>query len=335
MRVEAGRRHLFGSLASPKSQGQGQVPVRRSWRLLAVLAVVNLVAVGLVAAPSQAQTLTCTTTLTGQTIEASLVVPAGSACQLIDVVVIGRADVQAGADLFLESSRIQGPLSAFSSSFVQADDSRVDGMTTLDQAFGLYATSSRFDRLVDARDASFVYSLDSTHWGGVRSQNGETVVEKGVVLGSVWTLGDRLTDVFDTAVFGPVTVSGADYGSVVCHLGAALAVTVRDSGGVIQIGATGTIANCGFNLLGSLGVHDNLGADIQITGNVIAGNLACTGNNPAPYGSTNLVGGSKTGQCASLAPAPAALAATTEDETSDTAPRTSHILALIDQRLAG
>lgn len=318
-----------------KETGQRQVPVRRSWRLLAVLAVVNLVAVGLVAAPSQAQTLTCTTTMTSQTINASIVVPAGSACQLIDVVVDGRADVQAGADLFLESSRIRGPLSAFSSSFVQADDSRIDGMTTLDESFGLYATSSRFDRMVDAQDSSFVYSLDSTHWGGVRSQNGETVVEKGVVIGSVWTLGDRLTDVYDTAVFGPVTVNGSSYGSVVCHLGAALAVTVRNSSGVIQIGATGAIAGCGFNLLGSLGVHDNQGADIQITGNVIAGNLACTGNNPAPHGSTNLVGGSMSGQCASLAPAPSGLAATTEDETSETAPRTSHILSLIDQRLAG
>jgi hypothetical protein len=319
----------MGVEAAMKEQ---RTPVRR-WRLLSVLVIVNLVAVGLVATPSQAQVITCTSTLSDQTIEASIVVPSGSACQLANVVVVGRADVQPGADLFLESARIQGPLAVASNSFVQANDSRVDGMTTLNQSFGLYSTSSRFDRLVDARGGAFVYSLDSTHWGGIRSENGETVVEKGVVIGSVWTSQDRLTDVFDTAVFGPVTVLAAEYGSVVCHMGAALSVTVRNSSGVIQIGTAGAIANCGFNLLGSLGVHDNIGADIQITGNFVAGNMACTGNDPAPYGSANLVGGSRTGQCASLSPAPSSTAMTVE--TTDTAPRTSHILSLIDQRLAG
>jgi hypothetical protein len=310
-----------------------RTPVRRRWRLLSVLAIANLAAVGLVATPSQAQVITCTSSLSDQTVAASVVVPSGAACLLTNVVVVGRTDVQSGADLFLESSRIQGPLAAASNSFVQANDSRVDGMTTLSSSFGLYSTSSRFDRLVDARGGAFIYSDDSTHWGGVRSENGETVIESGVVLGSVWTSGDRLTDVFDTAVFGPVTVTSASYGSVVCHLGAALSVTVRTSSGVIQIGTAGPVTNCGFNLLGSLGVHDNLGADIQITGNFIAGNLACTGNNPAPHGSANLVGGSKSGQCASLSPAPATASMTIES--TDTAPRTSHILDLIDQRLAG
>jgi hypothetical protein len=311
-----------------------RTPVRRRWRLLSVLVIVNLAAVALVATPSQAQVVTCTSTLSDQTIEASVVVPSGSACQLTNVVVVGRMDVQAGADLFLESTRIQGPLAVAANSFVQASDSRVDGMTTLTNSFGLYSTGSRFDRLVDARGGSFVYSDDSTHWGGVRSESGETVIESGVVIGSVWTSGDRLTDVFDTAVFGPVSITAAEYGSVVCHMGAALSVTVRNSSGVIQIGTAGVIANCGFNLLGSLGVYDNIGADIQITGNFIAGNLACTGNNPVPHGSVNLVGGSKTGQCASLSPAPVPAGVTVES-TTDTAPRTSHILGQIEQRLAG
>lgn len=312
-----------------------RTPVRRRWRLLSVLAIVNLVGVGLVAAPSQAQVVTCTSSLSDQTITASLVVPNGAACLLTNVEVDGRTDVQAGADLFVEASRLRGPLAVGASSFVQINDSRVDGMTTLASSFGLFSTSSRFDRLVDASGGSFIYSDDSTHWGGVRSVGGETVVESGVVIGSVWTSGDRLTDVFDSAVFGPVSVNGAEYGSVVCHLGAALSVTVRNSSGTIQIGATGTIANCGFNLLGSLGVHDNLGADIQITGNFIAGNLACTGNNPAPFGSANLVGGSKSGQCASLSPAPSSSTTSMTIGSTDTAPRTSHILELIDQRLAG
>jgi hypothetical protein len=314
-----------------------RTPARRRWRLLSVLAVVNLVALGLVAAPSQAQVITCTSTLSNQTIAASIVVPSGAACQLVNVEVSGRTDVQTGADLFLESSRLRGPLAAAANSFVSANDSRVDGMTTMTQAFGIYSTSSRFDRLLDVRNGGFIYSDDSTHWGGILSNGGETVIENGVVLGSVSTTGDRLTDLFDTAVFGPVSVTSSTYGSVMCHMGAALSVNVRTSAGVIQIGSAGPTTGCGFNLLGSLGVHDNVGADIQLTGNFIAGNLACTNNNPAPFGSGNLVGGSRTGQCTSLSPKPAS--ATTESssgiqQTTGTAPRTSHILTLIAQRTA-
>jgi hypothetical protein len=310
-----------------------RMPVRRRWRLLSVLAIVNLAAVGLVATPSKAQVVTCTSSLSDQTVTATLVVPSGAACLLTNVEVDGRADVQAGADLFLESSRIMGSLAVLGNSFVQANDSRVDGMTTLTNSFGLQSISSRFDRLVDARGGAFIFSDDSTHWGGLRSENGETIIEQGVVLGSVWTSGDRLTDLFDTAVFGPVSITSAQYGAVVCHLGAALSVNVRTSGGVIQIGSAGPIASCGFNLLGSLGIFDNIGANIQITGNFIAGNLACTGNNPAPFGGSNLVGGSRTGQCANLVPAPASAASTIE-ATDTSAPRADNILAKIEQRLA-
>ncbi|HEY8475166.1 MAG TPA: hypothetical protein VIL37_21455 [Natronosporangium sp.] len=295
------------------------------------MAIVNLAAIGLVATPSEAQVITCTSSLSDQTVTATLVVPSGQFCQLTNVEVNGRAEVQASADLFLEDSRIRGSLTVFENSFVQANESRVDGMTTLTDAFGLYSTSSRFDRLIDA-DGGFIFSDDSTHWGGIRSENGETIVEKGVVLGSVTTTGDRLTDLFDTAVFGPVSVNGAEYGSVVCHMGAALSVTIRNSGGVIQLGFAGPVTGCGFNLMGSLGVHDNIGANIQITGNLIAGNLSCTGNDPAPFGSSNLVGGSKSGQCASLQPAPASVASVIQEEEAS-APRADHVLTLIQQRL--
>jgi hypothetical protein len=295
------------------------------------LAAVNLVAVGLVAAPSQAQTVTCTSTLTNQTITATLVVPTGSACELIDVVVDGRAEVQDFADLFLTGSRIMGPLTVGNSSYTEAVDARVDGTTTLTDSFGLNAQRTRFSRLVDGRNTLFVLSNASTHWGGVRHTGGQTVVEGGVVIGSIYTTGSEITDVHDTAVFGPITVIAAQYGSVLCHIGAALSVTVRNSGGQVHVGTAATFANCGFNLMGSLTVDDNIGADIQITGNVIAGNLACSGNDPAPFGGFNLVGGSKTGQCANLTPAPSSTLMNTQE--TQLAPRDDDILAMIAQRL--
>lgn len=309
-----------------------RTPVRRRWRLLSVLAIVNLAAVGLVATPSEAQVITCTSTLSDQTVAATVVVPSGGFCELVNVVVVGRAEVQAGADLFLQSSRIQGPLTVAASSFVDMSQSRVDGMTTMTDSYGLRSISSRFDRLIDTRGGGFIFSDDSTHWGGVRSEGGETVIEQGVVLGSVWTSGDVHTDLFDTAVFGPISVTSAQYGAVICHLSAALSVTVRTSGGVVQLGVAGPISGCGFNLMGSLGIFDNVGANIQLTGNFIAGNLSCTGNNPPPFGSGNLVGGTRSGQCTSLVPAPATASTTMVVDT--TAPRSDHILQLIAQRLA-
>ena len=311
--------------------GLPQQPRRRGKRWLAVLAGINLVAVALVAAPSQAQTVNCTGTLTDQTITATVVVPTGSACELVNVDVDGRVDVLDFADLFVNESRIRGPLTVGFSSYAEAIDSRVDGMTTMNDSFGLNTQRSRFSRLVDARNTTFVLSSDSTHWGGVRATGGQTVVEEAVVIGSIFTSGSEITDVYDSAVFGPITVVGAQYGSVLCKIGAALSVTVRDSdGGQVHIGDPSFFGNCGFNLMGSLRVDNNLSADIMISSNIIAGNLDCSGNNPGPFGQNNLVGGAKTGQCASLSPAPSSTPLGIQS--TGVAPRKDNIVALIAQR---
>ena len=314
------------------SPGGSPQPRRRGKRWLAVLAGINLVAVGLVAAPSQAQTVNCTGTLIDQTIVATVVVPTGSACELVNVDVDGRVDVLDFADLFVTESRIRGPLTVGLSSFAEATDSRVDGMTTLNDSFGLNSQRTRFSRLVTATNPLFVLSSDSTHWGGLRATGGgQTVVEEGVVIGSIYTSGSEITDVYDTAVFGPITVIGAHYGSVLCKIGAALSVTVRDGlGGQVHVGDPSFFGNCGFNLMGSLRVDNNQNSDIMISSNVIAGNLDCSGNNPAPYGQNNLVGGSKTGQCASLSPAPSSTLLGIQS--TGIAPRKDEILTLIAQR---
>jgi hypothetical protein len=304
---------------------------RRRWRLLSVLAAVNLVAIGLTAGPSQAQSTTCNTVFGGGEITGDLVVPTGSFCQLVDTTVTGNVTVQAGSDLFLDSSWIQGSLSVGTNAFVDAYEARVDGMTSLSGAFGIFASSSRFNRTILNVDSGFVYSKKSTHWGGITSTNGETIIETGVVLGSVRTNGDLKTDIFDSAVFGLVTAENATDGSVICDLGAGFGVTVKTSGGLIQIGNGGPITNCSFNVLGQIQVHNNVASQIDISGNLVAGDLNCSGNSPAPTGSSNFVFGAKIGQCASLVPAPSSMTLMSET----TAPRTAHILSLIDARVNG
>lgn len=304
---------------------------RRGRRWLVVLAAINLVVVGLVAAPSQAQTVTCSATLSNQTITATVVVPIGSQCILNDVVVDGRMEVQDFADLFMNGSRVMGPLTGGSSSYVEVIESRVDGMTSLNSSTGLVTRDSRFSRLVDARDITILFSDGTTHWGGIRATGQADIAIRGaVVIGSVSTTGTDRSDLHDTAVFGPVTVTDARYGSVICHMGAALFVRVQQSGGQVHVGNAQTFANCGFNLMGSLTVNDNINADIRIAGNLIAGNLDCFGNDPAPHGTFNLVGGDRIGQCASLTPAPAPASMGIQEE--QTAPRLDGIYAVILQR---
>lgn len=316
------------------SSGPGGPPQTR-WRgkrWLVVLAAVNLIAVGLVAAPSQAQIVTCNGTLTNQTITATVVVPAGGFCQLVDVTVDGRLDVLDSGILFLTGSRVMGPLSVGFFGYTEALDARVDGMTTLGDTAQLFATRTRFSRLVDGQSSDFIFSDESTHWGGIRATGAEVAVRGGVVIGSIFTNQGILTDLHDTAVFGPVTVMSSTYGSILCHMGAALSVSVSGSGGTIHVGISPVVENCGFNLMGSLAVNDNIGADIVITRNVIGGNLSCSGNDPGPHGELNLVGGSTSGQCASLTPAPSPASFTTEE--TMTAPRLDDIMAKIAQRRA-
>lgn len=307
----------------------GRAPARRlRWRVLAVLAAINLVAVGLVSAPSQAQITSCGTLMVDQTIDGTLVVPSGSFCELQNVVVTGRVTVSNDGNLFMDGSRIMGSLTAEGGTFsiLEFTDSRVDGMTTLGQNVFLNSYATRYNRLVEVQGGG-LNSVDSTHWGGIRSVGGETIVRGGFVVGSVSTDQDFRTDLSDTFLFGPITVRNATTGTIVCELGAALSVTANGNSDIVQVG-NGPYQPCDYNLLGSLTINNNT-ADIHINRNFIGGNLECTGNNPPPHGSFNLVGGARIDQCANLTPAPAPESMGLSE--LEAPPRDDHILAIIAQ----
>lgn len=311
----------------------GRAPARRlRWRALAVLAVINLVAVGLVAAPSRAQITSCNGTMTDQTIEGTVVVSVGGFCNLQDVVVEGSVTLRADGALFMDGSRIRGGLTVEGGgifTFVDMTDSRVDGMTTLGDGAILDSYSGRFNRVVDATAGGDINSNESTHWGGIRAENGSTtIVRGGFVVGGVRADGAFRADLYDTAVFGPVSVENGTEGTVLCHLGAALSVRANGNSDTVQVG-TGPHADCGFNLFGSLTVNNNINAHITINGSVIAGNLECIGNDPAPFGGSNLVGGSRIGQCESLSPAPEVKATI---QALQPAPRDNELIAEIQRR---
>ncbi|HEY8475159.1 MAG TPA: hypothetical protein VIL37_21415 [Natronosporangium sp.] len=266
------------------------------------MAVANLAAVGLVAAPSQAQGVSlCSGTAEGFTIAGDLAVPAGASCTLINSTVRGNVVVRDDANLSLEGSTVEGNLTVRANGFVGALDSSVGGVTALREAFGVSVEQSELNR-VNVNNSGFFFS-DGTSHAQVNSNTGQTVIISGWVTGNVRTTLDLLTDIRDTVVTGTLTVDQAELGSVVCRSEVDGNVTVRGSGDLIQLGDSAPVAGCEFNVLGGrLTLADNT-AEIRVSDNVIRGNLNCTGNAITPAGSDNRLRGTATGQCADLAPA--------------------------------
>lgn len=282
------------------SQGTRQ----RRWRWLSIVAVANLAAVGLAAAPSQAQAVSlCSGTAEGFTIAGDLAVPAGASCSLVNSTVTGNVVVRADANLSLDASTIRGNLTVRSNGFVGSTGSSVVGVTMLRQAFGVAAEDSELAGGVDARSSGFFFSDGTTHGTQVVSASGQTVILSGWVSGDLRTNLDLLTDLRDTVVTGGVNVNQAELGSVICESEIDGDVVLRDSGELIQLGGQAPTTDCEFNVLGGgLALRDN-DADIRISDNVIRGDLACTGNVAAPTGADNRLRGQGVDQCADLAPA--------------------------------
>ncbi|MPZ25281.1 MAG: hypothetical protein GEV12_02205 [Micromonosporaceae bacterium] len=278
----------------------------RRWRWLSIVAAANLAAVGLVAAPSQAQGASlCSGTAENFTIVGNLAVPAGASCTLINSRVTGNVVVRAEANLGLEGSTVDGDLTAHAASFVDLIGGTVRGTTRLRDAFGGVVESSDVQQ-VSVAGSGFLITDRSTHGASLVSQGSQTVVLSGRINGDVRTSGDVLTDLHDSVITGRLVVDQAELGSVTCRSEIDANVTVRGSADLVQLGE-GTFADCEFNVLGGdLVLQDNLGA-IEVNGNVIRGDLGCDGNESAPTGAGNRVRGQQLGQCADLAAAAPAL----------------------------
>jgi hypothetical protein len=298
---------------------------------MSIVAAANLVAVGLVAAPSQAQDVSlCSGTAENFTIAGDLAVPAGASCNLINVTVTGDVVVRADANLALDASTVGGDLTIRSNGFVAATESTVQGTTALRQAFGLATDHAELGGL-DARNSEFVFS-EATRHGEVFSRNGQTVILAGWVEGDLRTNGDLLTDVDDTVVTGGFTVNQAETGTVICRSEIDGETVLRNSGGLIQLGDEAPVLGCEFNVFADRVVLRDNAAQIRISDNVIRGDLVCTGNDPVPTGADNRLRGRGIGDCADLAPVGLGLARALTPTTIDS--RTAPMRAQIEVRSA-
>lgn len=275
------------------------------WRRpMAVVAVAGLAAIGLVATPAQAQVVQCTDTRQNTTLQGTVLVPDGAACTLVNVMVIGDAEVGANADLFLEGTAIRAVTTGHDA-FVSATGARISQGLTMNQSFGMEAFDTFIGGGVQVNGATTidgtVLFTNGTHFvGNVTSTDGWTVLRDGQINGLLDTSGGRASDMFRMRIHG-VSVDDARTGTVVCDTTSHGDFSVSLSRDVIQIGGPFPTPDCAGNkIAGSLAVTNNFAESIQISGNQITKDLICSGNTTVPVGAGNIVLGTTSDGCSNV-----------------------------------
>jgi len=236
-----------------------------------------------------------------------LVVPDDATCELDGVSIDGEVRVGAGSDLVITDSTISGAVIVSDDGFFDAVDSSVGADVSNEDAYGVYLEGASVGGGYigeGAEDAeSFVYSFDSTVDDGVLASVGDVYIEASQVAGDVDTSGAAYTDVVDSTLTGTLTVADNEFGSAVCASEVDGDVSVTGSG-EIQIGSGGELMVCDdVNYFGgNVTISDNVGG-VDVTGNIVRGDLTGEGNDPAPTGDDNRVRGEAGGQFAELEPA--------------------------------
>lgn len=295
------------ALGVPRRRTGGRV--RGSWRrrMISILGVASLALVWLVAAPAQAQTTQCTGVLQNGTVLGSVVVPPGSACVLLNMNVLGPVMVGASSDLILSSSMVAS-VTGTTDSFVYAENGSVvaGGGVTLTQSYGMWLIDSLvFGNTTASSGGSLfpvLYMSDDTNYAGNLTLKGAwTVLRGGQINGGIDSDAGHATDAINMTVTGPISIRGSAMGSLLCGIALGNNLWLSDNHKVLQIGGPFPTPTCTSNFVsGSVDVHNNTASQIQISGNIVSGNLACTGNTPAPLGFGNIVFGTTSGQCAGL-----------------------------------
>jgi hypothetical protein len=311
--------------------------MRHRW-ISTIVVVVTAAATGTFASagPAAADLVTsCTGEASNVTVPGDLFVPVGRSCDLTNVTVNGHTTVRAGANLVLHASTLNGNLVLQADAFVNAIGTTVTGVTRLNAAFGAFVEGGTLGGNTVVNGPGFFFSTGSS-LHNVTSTNGETYLESVRLARNVTTTGDLFTDVYDSVVRGAVSVSGASLGSVLCMSevdgNASVATSAAGTGGVIQIGAAEPLTGCAFNVFGAnLSIVDNAGPS-HVSDNVVRGTLACTGNTPAPVGSSARIRGGTAGQCAAGADGPGAGASEAAVEPGAVADRKADLIARIRSR---
>lgn len=291
-----------------------------SLRPLAALSALSLAAAGLAvtATSASADLVThCSGEAEGVTVPGDLVVPAGSACVLNGVTIEGQARVMAGADLIVSDTTINGAVFVNGDGYFDAGNSRMQENVTNRAAYGVYLESSSvgggfFGRTTESGDNTFVYAHDTVFEGRVQVEQGEVILQSANVSGHVDITDVSFVDVVDSTLERTLSVSAAESGSRVSASEIDGATTYTGNSGPIELGTDEDTNYFGSDIT----VSDNSGG-VEVTGNIIRGNLEGVGNDPAPTGSENRVRGEQGGQFTELEPSASSAALLHSEQSRD------------------
>ncbi|MGP9538295.1 hypothetical protein ACT3SP_09795 [Brachybacterium sp. AOP43-C2-M15] len=262
---------------------------------------------------SAALTTYCDGDAADVTVPGDLVVAKDKSCVLTGVTIEGEVRVQAGADLLITDSSVADRVVVQADGYFDSTGSEVGANVVSNGGYGVYLDDSTVAGSYVGRageDADpFLYSYDTAIDGRVAVEQGILHLQTVTVGGALTSENSQYTDVIDSTVSRDLTVTGAAEGSALCGSEVDGAATYTANVGV-QIGTGGNLIDCeDTNYLGGdVTVSDNTGG-VDVSGNIVRGDLAGEGNDPAPTGADNRVRGESSGQFADLAPAASTMSA--------------------------
>ncbi|MPV50576.1 hypothetical protein GCG21_11285 [Pseudactinotalea sp. HY160] len=275
--------------------------------LIGGMAIAGFGAVG--PAPAQAALTThCVGEADGVTVPGDLLVPRGKACSLTDITVTGDVRVAAGADLVADGLTVEGRIVVQSDGYLDLTGSTVAGNVVNRGSFGVYLDDTdvrAYTATANVNPDTFLWTDEAEFSGRIAATGGSFLLESSTADRAVQTTDTQYTDIIDSVVGGTLTVTGAQFGAMVCGSEVDRHATFASTGVGVQLGAGGALADCDLGPSvwgGNVLVSGTTGA-VQVSDNIIRGNLDGTGNDSVTA-SDNRVRGDLKGQFAEQAARP-------------------------------
>ncbi|WP_116247236.1 hypothetical protein [Nocardiopsis sp. FIRDI 009] len=267
----------------------------------AALATASLAVGGaaLVATPAQADLVTlCSGHGGAVTLPTDLAVPEGESCYLDGTVIQGDVTVRADANLHIIGGEIEGEVTVQGNGYFDASSTTLGDSVVNNGSFGTHLEESTSGAGVSAlpveggNTEGFVFVVDSSV-EGLNSEVGEVYVSGSRIGGDVSADGAAYVDVYDTAVRGDLSVTGAAGGGILCDSEVLGAATYSGGGGPVAVGAGEQEGFCeSLNYVdGDLTVTGVTGG-VYVDNNIVGGDLVTSDNQPvAQVGDNNRVRG--------------------------------------------
>lgn len=257
---------------------------------------------GAIGPASAALTTSCNGHAADVTIPGDLVVQAGKACSLENTTVDGNVRVAAGADLVADGLTVNGNVVVQAEGYLDLVNSTVTGNVNNRDGFGIYlddTTVNAYTGTATANAESFLWTYNADFTGRVAVTGGSLLLESSYANRFVETTDTQYTDILDTVIGGTLTVTGAEYGALVCGSEVDGHATFASNNVGVQLGAGGALGECetGSSVWGGNVTVSGTTGLAQVSDNIIRRNLAGTGNDAVEAGN-NRVRGELQGQFA-------------------------------------